>query len=249
MHSLNYENVTRPTNNITEKAAFISVGTDKVVECLSPCSSHTDMQKYFRQSPPQYSDVLAEHGYTYMNDDSTTPNNSSVPVRMPKLTCSLSLSNDYITNKDRVFFDKHESNKELPEEVAAQGYDGEFEAMTDPSILGGNTFGQEYMEVDFLVSGPRFLLESKCSLSDFDENRHESSPLHNLSSSLVIDEACNSFQGSCSRIDTSFYTEDSGQTTGYEKSKSPQFSTSDSECGYIEFQSIIGQDISLSLNS
>ena len=89
-------------------------------------------------------------------------------------------------------------------------------------------------------------------LPDFDENGTESSPLQNyLSHSLVIDDgACNSSQGSFSRIDTSFNTEDNDeQAIVYGKRESPKFSTSDSECGYIEFQSIIRQGISVPLNS
>ena len=180
----------------------------------------------------------------------TTTHNSSGSVQSPELTSSPSLCSGYITTKDCVFFDKHNSSKEFPEEITAQCYDDSHETKTDLSILYQKELGDDYVKAEFSLSDPRYILESKRNFPDFAESRSKSSSLHNLSSSLVISkEAGNSSQGCFSPMNTSFHIEDNENIIECKEISSSRFSNSDPECGFVGFQSTIRQDLPVPLNS
>ena len=215
--------------------------TDDVFEQLSPCSTNTAMQQYFRQSPPQYSEILAEGGYTCI-DDATTINTPAL-AQPPELACSPTLSSGYITAKDDVLFDKHDPSMEFLEVAMAQCYEDDYRTTTNVSNQCNST--QDYVDANFPISDPRHSLGCGYNFQNSDEPGGEISSLHDLYSSLVIDEEVhNSFEGSCSPIElTASPVEKSAEAIRQEENSSPKYVNSDSECGYIEFQSVIGEDL------
>lgn len=240
VHSLEYENTPKSSHHDAETSDFILVGTDNVFEPLSHCSTDEATQERFQNTPPQYSGLLTEEGYTGV--DSTTTINASASAQATKLLPHSSpLSSGYITTKGGVFFDSASPCLELPRVSTAQCYDGETEINTNVLSPCGSELMQDYVDADFSVPRSSHLPGSAHNSLDIYETEGESSSMHELFGSLfVVEEIHNSSGDSCSPSEQSSRTtspyEDNADTIRYKRNISP---------GYIEFQSIIRQDIVL----
>ena len=244
VHSLDYEHVTKAPHHSTGKSDILSVRTDNVLEQLSPCSSNMTTQESSGQSPPQYS----EEGYTGINGGTTVDTSKS--VQTPELVCSPTCFSGYIPITDGVFFDNHNSNVEFPE--VPQCYGGNNETTDNISRLCRNKLTQDYVDAEVSVSDPKYPLRSLHSHQDFGEIDGKGSSLHDLCGSLIIDEEVgNSSEHSCSPFElpspTMSPVEENEEAIRHEENSSPKYMT-ESECGYIEFQSVIRQDVLLHSN-
>ena len=250
VHSLDYESVTKVVHHGMDNSDFISTRTDDVFEQLSPHSTDTATQEHFRESSPQYSAIVDEGGYTGMHVNTT---NTSTSVQACELSCIPALSSEYIKTKDGVFYDNQNPNMELPEVATVQCYDGNHLTI---NVSGAcrNKAMQDYVDSDFSVSDPRYLLESAHNPEDFGGTEGETSSLHDLCGSLDIDEEFdNTPEGSCSPIERSLHTmspvEENEEAIRHEVNNSPKYMTTNSECGYIEFPIVIRQDTPLHLSA
>ena len=251
VHRLEYGDVTKASLHTTEKADFISAGRDNFFEQPSLCSADSATEECFKQSPSQYSKLITQEGSSCVDGDTAISNSTS--VQLSELACSPILPSGYITTKGGVLFDKHNPSIEFPEVATTQCHDGDEETTNNDSSPCRNKLMQDYVDAEFLVSDPRHLLGSAHSPQYFAETGGENSSLHDLCNSLVCDEEiCNSSDGSYSPIKLPLQmmspVEENKEAIRHEENTTPKYMTSESEYGYIEFQSVIKQDIPLHLS-
>lgn len=248
VHSLDFKDLKSAEQYSTGKSKLVSIVTEKVADQMSGCSTDSDLgttREYFGQSPPQYSEVSAEDGYTYIDADASP--NSSAPLQPLVLACSPSLTSGYIPEKESVLFDSHMSSI-----GTAQCDDGNHDENTsNTSNLCINKLRQEYVQANFSVSDSGYILRAVHELQDFDENRNDDSlPDYPCdSSSLVSVDETNPFSQesfsateNCLRM-TSPVEDNEQHTIRLEENTSPRLTSS--EYGNTQFQSITRQDTPL----